>query len=455
MSDRKPGAASDPRLPGGVGRARYGPAWYTVLILTVCYTLSFIDRQILSLLVGPIKADFGISDTQVGLLGGLAFSLFYTLIGLPIGRLVDRFNRRNIIVVGIVLWSAATSACAFTRGFPALFLMRMGVGVGEATLSPAAISMITDSVEKTRLSSSLSVYAMGIYIGSGLALLFGGLIIEAVTATPLIDIPLFGPIASWRATFLIVGLPGLLVALWLLTLREPPRANLLAPTDGHRIGLTIRETVAELVARGRSLGGIAAGITLQAVALYAFMLWSAEVLQRSYGWSARDTGVTMGLVVLIGGCAGMASGGTLSDRLLRRGHRDAALKVAAGSCAASCLTFVVLLATRGSAQATAACFFVGAYCMSMPTGSCYAASQVILPNQVRGQAVAAILFVGNLGGLTLGPLLPGLLNDRVFMDESALVLSLSITLIGATFLASLVYAWARPAYRRDHARLNA
>ncbi len=453
MSDRDPAAAAAHPDPGA--RRRPGPAWYTVLILTVCYTLSFIDRQILSLLVGPIKADLGISDTQVGLLGGLAFSLFYTLIGLPVGRLVDRLNRRNIIVVGIVLWSAATAACAFTRTFPALFLMRMGVGVGEATLSPAAISMISDSVEKTRLSSALSVYAMGIYIGSGLALLFGGLIIEAVTATPLLHIPLFGSIASWRATFLIVGLPGLLVALWLLTLREPPRADLLAPAAGQSAGLTVRQTIAELAARGRSLGGIAGGITLQAVALYAFMLWSAATLQRSYGWSARDTGVTMGLVVLLGGCAGMATGGTLSDRLLRRGHRDAALRVATGACAASCITFVVLLATLGAAPATVACFLVGAFCMAMPTGSCYAASQLILPNQVRGQAMAVILVIGNLGGLTLGPLLPGLLNDRVFMSEGALGRSLAITLIGATFLATLVYAWARPAYHRDHARMHA
>lgn len=431
-----------------------GYAWYTVLVLTVCYTLSFIDRQILSLLVGPIKADLKISDTQVGLLGGLAFSLFYTLLGLPIGRLADRYNRRNIIVGGVVLWSMMTAACAFTRSFPALFLARMGVGVGEAALSPSAVSMIADSFPKEKLSSAMSFYSMGIYLGSGLALLVGGIVIAAITKTPTIDLPFVGPVASWRGTFLIVGLPGILVSLWVLTLREPPRGNSITAAGGERATLTMKETVGELTQRWRSVGGIAVGITMQAIALYAFMLWSAVVLQRIYGWSPRESGLTMGTVVLIGGCLGMFAGGRLSDRWLAAGRRDAAVIVAMVSSIAASIFFGLLLVTLGSASATVTFFALGVVVLAMPTGSVYAASQMVLPNQVRGQAMAVILFIGNLGGLTLGPLLPGLLNDYWFQDESALGYSLALTLTFATLAAALVYAWTRPHYRRDHERLH-
>lgn len=443
--------------PGGVDtppRRGLGYAWYAVLVLTVCYTLSFIDRQILSLLIGPIKADLGVSDTQIGLLGGFAFSLFYTFLGLPLGRLVDRYNRRNIIAAGVVLWSAMTALCAVTRTFGGLFLARMGVGVGEAALSPAAISMIADSFPKDRLASALSTYAMGIYIGSGLALLVGGLVVQAMTAIPTINLPLFGSIASWRGTFLIVGLPGIVVALWVLTLCEPPRGQAIAAADGGRSALTIAQTLAEIRQRWRSLAGIGGGLMMMAVALYAYLLWAPTVLQRSYGWSPPETGVTMGLVVLIGGCLGMFAGGRLSDAMLRKGRRDAALCTAAASAAGSAIVFLLLLATMGSAPATVFFFFIGAILISMPTGSSYAASQMILPNQVRGQAIALLLFVGNLGGLTMGPLLPGLLNDYVFFDEAALGKSLALTMIGATAGAALLFAWARPAYRIDHERLN-
>ena len=217
-------AASSSRIPSASGYA-----WYTVAVLTVCYTLSFIDRQILSLLVGPIKAEFAVSDTQVGLLGGLAFSLFYTIVSLPAGRLVDRLNRRNIIAAGVFFWSLMTAACSVAMGYPGLFLARMGVGVGEATLAPAAVSMISDTFPNEKLGAAMSLYGVGIYLGSGLALLVGGLVVQLVTQTATLTLPFFGEVASWRATFLVTGIPGLLVALWVLTLREPTRRKAIEP----------------------------------------------------------------------------------------------------------------------------------------------------------------------------------------------------------------------------------
>jgi MFS family permease len=185
----------------------------------VCNTFSFIDRQVLGLLVTPIKQEFGISDTRIGLLQGLAFGLFYTLLGIPMGRLVDSGNRRKIVAAGVALWSLMTAAGAGARSFSSLFLARMGVGIGEATLSPAAFSLLSDYHPRERLASALSIFSMGIFFGSGLALIVGGLIIGAV--------------GSWRLTFLLVGLPGLLAALLALTIREPARRDLLLNESGQ------------------------------------------------------------------------------------------------------------------------------------------------------------------------------------------------------------------------------
>ncbi|MEQ7154361.1 spinster family MFS transporter [Brevundimonas aurifodinae] len=444
-----------PAAPSLEGQSPGGYAWYTVAVLTVCYTLSFIDRQILSLLVGPIKAEFAVSDTQVGLLGGLAFSLFYTLVSLPAGRLVDRFNRRNIIAAGVFFWSLMTAACAVATGYPGLFLARMGVGVGEATLAPAAVSMISDSFPNEKLGAAMSLYGVGIYLGSGLALLVGGLVVQLITQTATLTLPFFGEIASWRATFLVTGIPGLLVALWVLTLREPRRRKALVAQDGAVARLTIAETVAEIAKRRVPVAAIALGLMFQAVALYAFMLWSPGVLQRSFDWTPQQTGLVMGLVVLIGGSFGMLMGGRLSDRGLIAGRRDAALRIATVSSVLGTAAFVALLWAQGSsAMATVAVFAVGVVLLAMPAGSCYAASQMVLPNQVRGQALALILFIANLGGLTMGPLLPGLLNDFVFRSEAALGMSLGLTLSVSTALAALAFGWGRTEYRRHHELLN-
>ena len=190
---------------------RYG--WYVAIVLMLCNTLSFIDRQILGLLAPLIKQELSLSDTKIGLLQGLAFGIFYTLLGMPMGRIVDRGNRRNLVAAGIFCWSLMTAACAAARGFWTLFLARMGVGVGEATLSPSAFSLLSDYFPRERLGTALSIFSMGVFFGSGSALIVGGLVIGAV--------------GSWRLTFLIVGLPGLLAGLLMFTIKEPARRNLL------------------------------------------------------------------------------------------------------------------------------------------------------------------------------------------------------------------------------------
>ena len=237
----------------------------------LCYTLSFVDRQILSLLVGPIKHDLRISDTQMGLLLGFAFAIFYTFAGLPIGRLVDTHGRRNLIGVGIFLWSIMTALCSAARSYWTLFLARIGVGVGEATLSPAAFSLISDYFPAEKLGLAISVYTMGIFFGSGVALAIGGTVVDSVMHMPALHVPILGTIATWRLSFLLVGIPGILIGLLVYTVREPLRKNVLRDASGKEAHLGVWDMLRQIGQRWQSFWGMAIGMIFQSMASYAFL----------------------------------------------------------------------------------------------------------------------------------------------------------------------------------------
>ena len=199
-------------------------AWYVVLLCMLAYIFSFIDRQILALMIEPIKADLNLSDTQFSLLHGLAFSLFYAFMGLPLAYLADRFSRPKIIAVGIIFWSIATALCGLSKNFIQLFFSRMGVGVGEAALSPAAYSMFSDMFSKDKLGRAVAVYSIGSFVGGGIAFLVGGYVIGLLKDLSLIEIPVFGAVKAWQMAFILVGLPGIFIGLlFVLTVRDPKR----------------------------------------------------------------------------------------------------------------------------------------------------------------------------------------------------------------------------------------
>jgi len=428
-------------------------AWYAVVVLMVCYTLSFIDRQILSLLVAPIKRDLALSDTRVGLLQGLAFALFYTFLGLPLGRLADTRNRRNLVSVGVLFWSIATAVCAGARSFGSLFLARMGVGVGEATLAPGAFSLISDYFPKERLGRALSVYAMGVFLGSGLALIVGGAVIDFTAHIPAIDLPILGTIASWRFTFLLVGIPGLLAALWVATLREPRRKNLLLGGDGRPSQLSIAEVFTQVRVRWQSVLGISAAMIFVSMCTYSFTAWAPAFFQRVHHWTPGQTGRSLGVIIMVCGCAGMYTGGTLADRWLKRGVREAHLKVGFVS-AIGTLLFIPAM-TAKDPRVTLALLVPAMFFLAMPSGTTYAALQIILPNQVRGQISALFIFIFNLGGLTLGPLLPALFNDYVFKTGTKVGTSVAISIGIGAVLAALVFRLVYRPYRVHLAAMDA
>jgi len=424
-------------------------AWYVVFVLMLCYTLSLIDRQILSLLVAPMKRDLHINDTRIGLLQGFSFALFYTLAGLPLGRLADSQPRRKIITLGVVAWSILTAACSAARNFWSLFFTRMGVGVGEAALSPSAISLIADAFPPDQLGLALSFYSMGIYVGSGLAMIVGGSVVESLSHLPQLTLPFLGTIASWRATFLIVGLPGLFIALLTLTIREPQRRALLRASDGSVAHPPLRVVWQQLRLRIRSFLGISLGMVFQALSGFAFLAWGPAFLQRTYAWTPGRAGHTLGVLTLLFGCAGMFLGGSLCDLWQRRGVPEAALQVAVLSAAGTC-AFFPLAVTIGNSTWATVLLAVAILFLAMPIGCSYAAVQLIFPNQVRGQVSALFLFILSLGGLSLGPLLPGLLNDYYFHDEKKIGASLALTIATASILMLLLFRATYRSYREHY-----
>ena len=428
-----------------------GYAWYVVIVLMLCYTLSFIDRQILSLLVAPIKKDLGISDTRVGLLQGFSFALFYATMGLPLGRIADFSNRRNLITAGILFWSFFTSACAGAKSFVTLFLARMGVGVGEAALNPAAFSMLADYFPKERLGVAVSLFYVGNLLGSGLALIVGGMTVEYVTRLNEVTLPILGTIASWRVTFLILGIPGVLFALLAFTIKEPIRKSLLRNAAGAT-KLSITETVAQVRARWQSVIGISVGLVFQAACNYGFSAWAPTYFQRVHGWTVGTTGRPLGFIILVFGCLGLYCGGTLSERWQRRGMIDAPLRVAIPSAIGTGV-FLSLAMLMPTPWLSLALIGPGFFFLVLPMGTAGAALQVIFPNQVRAQVSALYLFILNLGGLTLGPLLPGLFTDYLFKDPKMVGASMALTMaLAAALMLGIVLATLRP-YRRHYGEM--
>jgi len=432
---------------------RRGIAWYVVLVLMVCFTLSYVDRQILAFLIGPMREDLGISDTQVGLLQGLSFAIFYTVLGLPMGLLADRFSRRNIIIIGVVFWSIMTMLSSIARSYLTLTLARMGLAAGEATLNPCAFSLIADYFPKERLSSALSVYMMGIQIGAGLALIIGGVVVQAVIQMPPLDVPGIGTLASWRLTFLAVGLPGLLVALLVLTIREPPRRASIRSKEGTVVPLGFLASVSQLLKRWQSVLGISLMIACMSMCNYALLNWGPAFFERLHQWPKDRTGFVLGIITLTCGCLGLLAGGRLADHWQKAGKVDATLRVGLISLVGVGVTLPPAMLMADPVWTVtllvAAVFFIG-----IPIGSSYASVQYMFPNQMRGFASEVVLFIVTLTGLGLGSLLPGMFNDYLFRDDMMVGRSVALTVALASAVGAAIVLLTMPVYRRHYTLVN-
>lgn len=423
-------------------------AWVTVAILMVAYVLSFVDRQILNLLVEPIRRDLLISDTQMSLLMGLSFALFYTVCGIPLGRVADTRSRRGLIAVGVLFWSAATAACGMAKMYWQFLLCRIGVGVGEAALSPAAYSLIADSFPAERRATAISVYSMGVYLGSGLAFLVGGLVIQFASAQGDVVLPVLGEVRPWQLIFLILGVAGVLFTLLMLAVKEPVRRG-----AGAGVAVPLSEVGRYIRANRRTVLLHNFGFAGLAFAGYGSAAWVPSFYIRTYGWDAGQVGIVYGSIVAVFGCLGIVFGGRLADWMAKRGRSDANMRVGLYS-ALGALPMVTLFPLMDTAFWASLLMAPTVFCLSMPFGVAPAAIQEIMPNSMRGQASAIYLFVITLIGLGIGPTAVALVTDFVFADDSALRYSLLIVTTLAVLMSIILLAKSLKPYRESVTRLE-
>lgn len=433
-------------------------AWYVVGVLTLVYVFSFIDRQILNLLVAPIRKDLGITDTQMSLLMGFSFAVFYTFFGIILGRLADTKSRRSIIAVGFVMWSLFTAGCGMARNFAQMLLLRMGVGVGEAALSPAAYSLITDYFPKQRRATAISVYSMGIYIGSGLAYILGGLVIKWASAEQTWDLPLVGATRPWQVIFFIVGLPGVLLALLVYSIREPARRGikLLKAADGtmKAAQVPLKEVFAYIFENKLTFLCHNVGFALLSFSSYGSSSWIPTFLTRNHGWTGAKPGLVFGTVVAVCGTLGIVAGGWLADRMAARGYRDANMRVGL-IVSIAWLPFGILFPLVPSADWAVALMIPAVFLASAPFGVAPAAIQQMMPNAMRGQASAVYLFIVNLIGLGMGPTAVAITTDYIFRDDYKVNYSLVIVATIAHLAAALLLWTGLKPFMRSLDRLKA
>ena len=414
-------------------------AWYAVSVLFIAYTFSFADRFILSLLIQPIKLDLGLSDTKVSLLHGLAFAIFYTIMGIPIGRLADRFSRRMIIASGIAVWSLMTAACGVATGYWQLFSARVGVGVGEAALSPPAYSMIADLFPPQKLGRALSVYTTGAFVGAGLAFIVGGLLIQSIISSPEITLPIIGTIKSWQAAFFMVGLPGVLVGALMFTVREPVRrmkTNAAFSSDAHE-AVPMRQVLAYLRSRWRMYGAHFLGFSLLGVVSNSIIAWTPTFLNRSFGMTVGQSGPAIGAIILVFCTSGLIVGGWLADRLVLKGYSDGAMRVGVVA-GLGCIPFAVSAPLMSSVIWVLVLYCPLLFFSSFGFGAAAAALQQITPNRLRALVSALYLFFLNLIGIGLGPTLTALITDFVFGYDEAVGLSIAVIAVTSGLLGALV-----------------
>lgn len=396
-------------------------AWFVVVVLTLAYTCSFVDRQILTLLIEPIRRDLHITDTQVSLLGGLAFSIFYTTLGIPIARLADQTHRRNLMAAGLAFWTLMTAACGLARSFWGLFAARVGVGVGEAALSPAAFSLLADYFPPRKVALAISVYSMGLYFGAGLALMIGGSVVKAVSNAPMHELPIVGEVFSWQLTFFIVAALSIPVLLLMGLIREPIRRaharKTVTPTDAAPSSWrALRAFMGENV---RTLVCHISAFTLFGVGINCYLFWGPSMMMRTHGWDAPRAGLVIGAMLFVLGTAGVYCGGWVADRLAASGRRDAILRAALIGILCG-VPFLLVTPLLHDAQLATITLGGAVFFMAYPQGLPAAALQVITPNPLRAQMTAIYFFIGNLIASGLGPTIPALLNDYVFRDPAQL-----------------------------------
>lgn len=390
-------------------------AWFAAIMLAAANTLAFVDRQALALLVQPIKEDLQVSDTAMSLLYGLSFTMFYVLVGIPVARLADRANRRNIVAAAIFIWSLATALCGVARSFGALFVARIGVGAGEGGLSPAAYSILSDYFPKEKLPAAMGVYQMGIYVGGAAALLLGGLLASVVPPSSIVAVPLIGAVKGWHLVFLMLGIPGLILSGLMLLVREPARMG----EGGRQPSPPFSQVVAHIGRHWQAYVGISCGFALMILVGNATGAWIPAFLERKFGLTTAEIGGLYGSITAVCGVSGTLIGGFVATALRRRG-------IARGNLYAALFGFTSLIPVTvlfpQMPTATLSLALIGAmnFLAGFNFGGGLAALQEITPNRMRASVSAGYMLMVNLIGAAGGPFAIALVTDYWYGDPQSL-----------------------------------
>ncbi len=426
-------ARTAPSLAPAAAPPLYSAAYLRVALGLLClvYVVNFVDRQILAILLQSIKRDLGLSDSQLGLLSGTTFGIFYATLGVPIARLADRFSRKWVMTICLVLWSGFTALCGWAGGFLTLLVYRTGVGVGEAGGSPPAHSMISDYFPPERRATALAVFSLGVPFGILVGFLAGGWLDQTL---------------GWKLAFVAVGLPGLLLAVVVaLVLREPPR--------GHSEGLQSSGasppafTVIRFLWRSRSFRHLSFASALYAFVGYSVVNWAPAFLMRSHGMQSGEVGTWLALIVGIGGGIGNYLGGALADRF---GMRDARGRVWVPAVAVGLAVPFGLVAFTADSRALALAMLVAPTLLGlMYQAPAFAVTQSLATPKMRATAAAVLLFVINIIGLALGPWITGGLSDALEPRYGEDSLSVALALVSCVLAWSSLHFWLSGRSLRD------
>lgn len=437
MTAPQPAAAAAAPWPS----KRY--AWYVLALLTLAYALAILDRVSIALLIQPLQASLHINDTQFGLLQGMAFSIVYSVLGLPLGMLCDRTRRVPILFGGLALWSVATISCSLAQSFEQLFIARMLVGVGEAALVPVATSLIADHFMPLIRPKAYGVFVTGSTLGTAAAMALGGLFLtwsDSIIAS----IPsLFGGMQPWQIVFVLCGTPGVVLALVIpLTFREPARQGMVAATEP----LSLRPLWRLFADNPRAYGCFMLGSVLNLVCVYAIVGWFPALFIRVHGWGAAETGKILGAVGLPISIFAAVNSGWIISWLARKGRADAPVLVAMG-CAASMVVFgtAACLAPNGTLALIA--YLLNALFVNWNSSAVYSGLAQITPNALRAQVMALQTIASGLVALTAGNFIVGFLSDNVFPAKDGIAWSLGAVFFTCGLGAFLILATARRSFR--------
>lgn len=414
-------------------------AWYAVGLLLCLYILAFFGRQIISLLVDPLEKSLGLTEVQIGLLIGFAFTLVYAIGGLAFGWLVDTFPRKIIIFVGTIVWALSCIGCGLSTSFEWLFVARMGVGIGEATLMPAAYALLSDTFPRRRLATALGIFSFGATFGIAMSLGLGGYLLAMFSHSSGIQTPL-GHLDPWQAAFVISGIPPLVVGVLALTLPEPERKKRMpAHPSARPLLLTV------LRRRRGIMTAQFAGFSMNALMGYTLMAWAPAFMGRSYGWKSSEIGPALALTLGISGAIATLGSGYLADRLWSRGVKGSHYLVAASALTLSS-PFGIIAFLSPSPRIFLLGIFVVYFAAAVSLNMGATSLQVLTPPALRGRLSGLYLFCTNMIGAGLGPLIVAMMTQHLFHDRAKVGIAMAIVTPASALAGAVILGFARRRY---------